>query len=329
MKLSTWIIILGIIGLIILFGWYMMSMPGKSYTGPLPELSESEKKLQEALKAHINKVAVNIGERNMWHLSKLNEAADYIQKTWEAQGFTVKKHVYQVENKDFYNLYIDIPGTNLKDEMIIVGAHYDSVYASPGANDNGTGVASILELSNFFKDKKQKRTLRFVAFTNEEPPMYFSKFMGSIEFVKSILTEKNKIKAMISIETIGCYDDKPNSQIYPFFFKLWYPDKGNFIAFISNMYSRKLVRRTLGVFRKTTKFPSEGIAAPSFIPGIAWSDQWAFWRYGIPGIMITDTALFRYRYYHTDQDTPDKINYDGFTRVVLGIEKVIEDLVNH
>lgn len=327
MKLSSGLIITCLIAIIIIWAFYMISMPGKSYKGPLPSLNKEAQSIKNDLNQHVHHLAENIGERNMWRLTQLNDAADYIEQVWQAQGFNVKRHTYKIENKEYYNLYIDISGNDLRDELIIVGAHYDSVYGSPGANDNGTGIAAILALSKQFKNKKPKRSLRFVAFTNEEPPIYFSKYMGSMEYVNSILSEKEKIKAMISVETIGYYDDTPNSQKYPFFLKLFYPNRGNFIGFVSNMFSRKLLRRSLLVFRNKAQFPSEGIAAPSFIPGVAWSDQWAFWRQGIPAIMITDTALFRYPYYHAKEDTPDKIDYDRLTRAVLGIEYVIDDLL--
>ncbi|PYK04751.1 MAG: aminopeptidase, partial [Verrucomicrobia bacterium] len=107
---------------------------------------------------------------------------------------------------------------------------------------------------------------------------------------------------------------------------IFYPKVGNFIGFVSNVQSRALLRRVVALFRKYAQIPSEGAALPAFIPGVSWSDQWSFWRYGYPGIMVTDTAPFRYPHYHSSSDTPDKLDYDRFTLVVSGMEKVIEDL---
>jgi hypothetical protein len=132
---------------------------------------------------------------------------------------------------------------------------------------------------------------------------------------------------MISLETIGYFSDAPHSQTYPSLgFGVFYPTVGNFIGFVGNVHSRSLLRRAIALFRKHARVPSEGAALPSFIPGVSWSDQWAFWQHGYPGIMITDTAPFRYPHYHSATDTPDKLDYDRFALVVSGMEKVIEEL---
>jgi Zn-dependent M28 family amino/carboxypeptidase len=209
----------------------------------------------------------------------------------------------------------------------VIGAHYDSVFGSPGANDNGTGVAATLALAQRFAGRKPEHTLRFVAFVNEEPPYFLSDEMGSFIYAGRCKARGDKISGMISLETIGYFSDAPHSQTYPspglgFF----YPKVGNFIGFVSNVHSRALLHRVVGLFRKHAKIPSEGAALPAFIPGVSWSDQWSFWRQGYPGIMVTDTAPFRYPHYHSSSDTPDKLDYDRFTLVVSGIEKVIEDL---
>jgi len=132
---------------------------------------------------------------------------------------------------------------------------------------------------------------------------------------------------MISLETIGYFSDAPHSQTYPApGLGVFYPSVGNFIGFVANVHSRTLLRRSIAFFRKHAGVPSEGAALPSFIPGVSWSDQWAFWQHGYPGIMVTDTAPFRYPHYHSTTDTPDKLDYDRFTLVVSGVEKVIEGL---
>jgi hypothetical protein len=132
---------------------------------------------------------------------------------------------------------------------------------------------------------------------------------------------------MLSLETIGYYSDEPGSQKYPFPIGLFFPSTANFIGFVGNPSSRGLTRRVVRVFRSYSKFPSEGINAPAVIPGVGWSDHWSFWQAGYPAVMVTDTALFRYRHYHTAEDTVDKIDFDGMTRVVAGLRFVIEDLI--
>ena len=133
------------------------------------------------------------------------------------------------------------------------------------------------------------------------------------------------IIAMVSLETIGYYSDSKDSQVYPFPFSLFYPNVGNFIGFVGNTSSRALVRRAIKIFRQDGSFPSQGVAAPGWLTGIGWSDQWSFWKEGYPAMMITDTAVFRYPYYHRRADTPEKVDYDRMVRVVSGLSPVILD----
>jgi Zn-dependent M28 family amino/carboxypeptidase len=224
-----------------------------------------------------------------------------------------------------HNIEAEIRGADAK--ILLIGAHYDSVFGSPGANDNGTGVAATLALARRFATAKPKRSLRFVAFVNEEPPYFLSGEMGSLVYARRCKERGDKISAMISLETIGYFSDAAHSQTYPSpGLGLFYPKVGNFIGFVSNVQSRALLRRVIALFRKHAKIPSEGAALPAFIPGVSWSDQWSFWRHGYPAIMVTDTAPFRYPHYHSSSDTPDKLDYDRFTLVVSGMEKVIENL---
>ena len=197
---------------------------------------------------------------------------------------------------------------------------------SPGANDNGSGIAGVLSLAKAFSTKSPSRTIRFVAFVNEEPPFFWTKKMGSYVYAKRCKERKENIIAMMSLETIGCYSDKEKSQHYFPLLGFFYPSQGNFIGFVSNLSSRKLLREVIGSFRRNTQFPSEGGAFPGITPGMFWSDHWGFWKMGYHALMVTDTAFLRYPYYHTAQDTVDKINYESMSRVVAGLEKVLDDL---
>jgi hypothetical protein len=161
---------------------------------------------------------------------------------------------------------------------------------------------------------------------NEEPPFYLTGEMGSLVHARLARQRGEAIVAMLSIETVGYYTDAERSQHYPFPFGLLYPSQGNFVGFVGNLGSRGLVRRAIGAFRRAAAFPSEGLAAPAFIPGIGWSDHWSFWQQGYPAAMVTDTAVFRYGPYHTKADTPEKVSYDALARVVAGLERVVADL---
>ncbi len=299
-------------------------MPGKSIPKAAP-LSPDEVALRGELRASVQKLAGEIGERNMWHYPQLNSAADFIEDSFSRAGLRTRRDSYDMHGQACHNIEAEIPGA--RPEILLIGAHYDSVFGSPGANDNGTGVAATLALAQRFAGRKPEHTLRFVAFVNEEPPYFLSDEMGSFIYAGRCKARGDKISAMISLETIGYFSDAPHSQTYPSpVLGIPYPKVGNFIGFVSNVHSRALLRRVVALFRKHAKIPSEGAALPAFIPGVSWSDQWSFWRQGYPGIMVTDTAPFRYPYYHSSSDTPDKLDYDRFTLVVSGMEKVIEDL---
>ena len=184
-------------------------------------------------------------------------------------------------------------------------------------------MAALLALARRFAKCKPDRTLRFVAFVNEEPPYFQTAKMGSGVYARRCGQRREKIVAMLSLETIGYYSDARGSQKYPPPLGLLYPSTGNFIAFVGNVKSRDLVRRMVGTFRQHEKFPSEGAALPAATPGVGFSDQWSFWQEGYPAAMVTDTAMFRYPYYHEAEDTIDKVDFDRTARVVRGLEKVI------
>jgi hypothetical protein len=321
---SALCVLIAVGAVVALLWWFGMRMPGKNISKTAP-LSPDEVKLREELRADVQKLAGEIGERNMWHYAQLNAAADFIENSLSRAGLHSRRDSYELRGQTCHNIEAEIPGA--RPEIILIGAHYDSVFGSPGANDNGSGVAAMLALAQRFAGINTEHTLRFVAFVNEEPPYFLSGEMGSLVYARRCKARSDKISAMISLETIGYFSDAPDSQTYPSpGLGIFYPEVGNFIGFVSNVRSRTLLRRVIALFRKHAKIPSEGAALPSFIPGVSWSDQWSFWRNGYPGIMVTDTAPFRYPYYHSANDTPDKLDYDRFTLVVSGMEKVIEEL---
>ncbi len=303
-------------------------MSGTSYAGPFLPLSETEKDISSRLHRHVVMLAEKIGERNIWLQQNLNAAAAYIATTWKEEGFVIERQEYEARGVGSVNLIVEIPGTLRPEEIIIVGAHYDSVLGSPGANDNGSGVASLLEISRLLAGRKPARTIRLAAFTNEEPPFFLRQSMGSRVYAARARRRNENIIGMLSLETMCFYSETPGSQEYPFPFSFFYPHTANFIGFVGNIRSRSLVRECLGAFRRTTAFPSEGTAAPGWISGIGWSDHWSFWREGYRAIMVTDTAFYRYRHYHTGEDTPEKIDYDRLARVTQGLAEVIVALAD-
>jgi Zn-dependent M28 family amino/carboxypeptidase len=306
----------------------MFRMPEKSYGGELPPLKDKEILLQASLKQDLQKIADEIGLRNHSQYKSLDNTRQFIENTLTEASYKVKRQKYKVKEDLYYNLAVEKLGTEKPNEIVVVGGHYDSAFNSPGANDNGTGAAATLELARLFANQPTKRTLRFVEFVNEEPPFFTTKDMGSLVYANQSNREKENIVAMLSLETMGYFSDAKNSQKYPFPINFFYPNQGNFIGFIGNLDSGDLVRQSILSFRRHAQFPSQGASLPSWIPGVSWSDQWAFWQQGYKGIMITDTAPFRYPFYHTEKDTIDKIDFNKLTRVVSGLADVISDLAN-
>jgi hypothetical protein len=304
-------------------------MPGKSFSGPLPRASAYQRQLATRLQADVTHLAVKIGERNSVNAyAKLNATRDWVRLQLTLAGYRVRNHDFQAGGKTFSNLECEIPGQS--SGVVLVGAHYDSAENCPAANDNGSGVASLLALARYFKTLKEKPkcTIRLVAFANEEPPHFWNESMGSLQYARMARKRGDNMMAMLSLETMGYYSDAPGSQKFPPPLGLAYPDKGNYIVFVGDLKSGPLVQQCVGLFRKHASFPSEGGALPGQVEGVGWSDQWSFWQVGVPGVMVTDTAPMRYPHYHRPSDLPDKLDYGRLARVVDGLGQVIWGLAN-
>jgi Zn-dependent M28 family amino/carboxypeptidase len=278
------------------------------------------------LRADVDMLASIIGERNIWRANSLRPAADHIRTVLTTAGYEPRTHGWDVHRIRVENIDAVQQGTSSRGEVVVIGAHYDTVSGCPGANDNGTGVAAMLELARRFATGATARTIRFAAFVNEEPPFFQTSDMGSVVYAGACKAAGDRIVAMLSLETLGYYSDEPGSQVYPAELGDAHPDTGNFIGMVSNLASADLLERVRRAFQARTSFPVEATAAPDGLPGVGWSDQWSFWQAGYPGVMVTDTAPFRYPWYHTPQDTPDKIDFAKFAAVVDGLEGVVATL---
>jgi hypothetical protein len=308
--------------------WRMTQMPLRSYRGALPPLSPAQSELAGRLSEVVRQLSSTIRERNLQREGSLQATTDYLSRELTQAGYAVSEQPYTIQGEPVTNVEADLVGSADNDGIVIVGAHYDSVDGTVGANDNATGVAATLELARGLQGSHLRRTVRFVFFVNEEPPYFQSGQMGSVVYARKLKRDGVPVSAMISLETIGYYSDAPGSQKYPPLLNLLYPSRGDFIGFVGNSESRDLVRRATRTFRESATFPSEGIAAPANWPGIGWSDQWSFWQEGWPAIMVTDTAPFRYPYYHTAFDTADKVNFEKTARVTEGMRNVVISLAD-
>jgi len=284
--------------------WYIVAMPGSAYRGPL-DFTADEKALATRLRTHVEALAA--GERNV----DLERAARYI----EQQLGKTTAQAFRSAGRTVRNIEAGAGS-------VVVGAHYDSVPGCPGADDNASGVAVLIELA------RMALPARFVAFANEEMPYFETDEMGSQVWARDARRRGERISAMLSLEMLGYYRDAPGTQHYPPPLGWLYPERADFIAFVGDLGARRLVRRAIAAFRRHAKFPSEGVAAPAFIAGVTWSDHWSFRSQGYAAIMITDTAFNRYPHYHRPSDTPEKLDYLRMARVTLGLAALIKELAN-
>lgn len=309
------------------FLYYMTAVPGRPHTGPLPPLTAAETETATRLRAHIEAIARE--PHNLFHDVALENAAQYIEKELVALGYRPSPQVFDVGGRAVRNIEATIEAIDPSRSRgtIVVGAHYDSFGEAPGANDNGTGTAAVIELARLLADLRggSDVCIRLLLFVNEEPPFFRSADMGSFRYASLLARRREALIGMISLETMGCFLDAPGSQRYPPPFSLLYPDTGDFIAFVATLRSRNFLHALIRSFRAHTAFPSIGGVAPGFVPGVDWSDHWSFARFGYPAVMVTDTAPFRYAHYHQATDTPDKIDATKLARITHGLARVIRD----
>lgn len=304
---------------------YFAYWPLYGYEGPLPPATQQEKVLAQRLSAHVTAIASV--PHNTDHPVALEAAARYIEQQFQALGYAFERQEFEAAGQRVRNIHVAIGNVRPGIPSFVVGAHYDSAGIAPGANDNGSGTAAVLELARMLKDfRPAKHVLRLVLFVNEEWPHFGTETMGSLQFARMLVT-REKVAGMISVETIGAYYDQPGTQEFPVPLNLVYRDTANFITFVGMPLGRDLVHAALGSFRRRTQFPSIGGVAHSFIRGIALSDHASFHAHGVPAIMITDTAFFRYPHYHRATDTPDKLDYERMARVTEGLARMLRDVV--
>jgi Peptidase family M28 len=310
------------------FVLYATVMPGTPHRGPIPELSAEILAIAADLEAHVVMLSHTIGERRVGHGDSLNRARDYIagiiEKFDDDGRARISFEDLGAEGQGAKNVVFELPGASA--DVIVVGAHYDSAPGTPGANDNASGVAATLELVRRLSSHRFVKAVRFVLFANEESPYFQSPGMGSLVHARGCRQRGERIDAMLSLESLGYYSDEPGSQRYPWPIDLFYPDRGNFVGFVGNLGSRSLVRRAIARFRESTPLASQGAALPAQIPGVGWSDHWAFWELDYPAIMVTDTAVYRDPHYHQPNDVSANLDFLRLAYATLGLQHVIEQL---
>jgi Zn-dependent M28 family amino/carboxypeptidase len=288
------------------------------------------------LQEHVRVLSAEIGERNFSDPGSLRRARDYIQSRLESYGYGVDVQEYsarlpqEASPKSYANLIAERPGSHsrLGREIVLVGAHYDTAVFTPGADDNASGVAVLLELARLFQSVSSARTVRFAFFSTEEPPFFRTDDMGSRRYVERLKTRAETVSAMLCLEMVGYFSDEKSSQKYPPLLRFFYPSEGNFAAVVGDFGSRQLVRRVAREIRASCRVPVESASLPRPVPGVDFSDHLNFWREGIPAVMVTDTAFYRNPHYHGPTDTPDKLDYILMSELTKGLASAVRALAS-
>lgn len=280
----------------------------------------------ESLKKHVKVLATDIGSRSIQEPLMLGRARDYILHCFESMGMTVRQQHYTAFGESAVNIVAHSPRADLSSPLVLVGAHYDTVMGTPGADDNASAVAVMLETAQLLSSDPayESSPVLFAAFSTEEPPAFNTEFMGSRVFVKSMENENIDVQKALILEMVGYYSEEPGSQQIPFTLKwLGFPDTGNFIAVVGNGSSRSLVREVAnGIKSSNCGLPVQDLAVPGsgyVLPEIRLSDNASFWDAGIPAVMITDTSWFRNTSYHTVRDTANTLDYEKMSQLVMGL----------
>lgn len=305
---------------------YVLHMPGSSYRGPLPPLDATGTRDAGRLRADVEHLAGTIGPRHLARGDSMERTARYLEAELAAAGWPTRRETFTAGAVPVSNLVAERPGTRAPGEILVIGAHYDTCGEQPGADDNASGVAGLLGLARTLGPDPLGRTVRLVAFANEEPPWFKGPAMGSRVHAAGCRARGETLVGMWSLEMLGYYTDLPGTQDYPWPVGYFFPSEGNFLGFVSDWASRALTQASIGAFRRSVRFPSEGLAAPVPVPGIDLSDHWSFWQEGYPAVMVVDGGPYRNPHYHMLSDRPETLDYDRMARVVQGLAGMVREL---
>jgi len=272
------------------------------------------------LRADVEMLSSMSPARDYLHPEALERSALYIAEQFRQAGWESSSQHFTVQGRSYQNIVARSGEPNR--ERLVIGAHYDVCGPQPGADDNASGVAGLLELARLVKEQKPqlRHSLELVAYCLEEPPFFKTENMGSFIHVRSLRQENIKVKLMICLEMIGYFSEQPGSQALPFFLlKPFYPSRGNFIAVVGKLPDWRLVRRVKKLMVAGSRIDVRSINAPAGLPGIDFSDHLNYWRYNIPAVMITDTAFFRNPHYHKKSDTWQTLDFTKMAEVVQGV----------
>lgn len=276
------------------------------------------------LEKHVKHLSVDLAPRSIYNQENLKKAGMYVNNELSKYSNEVSIQKFKYQQNEYFNVIAKF-GNLTSDKIIIVGAHYDAFDKLPGspesklpaADDNASSVAGLIELGKLLSKTDLNYQVHLVAYSLEESPTFGTEHMGSFIHAESV---KNKdIELMIAFDMIGYYSEEEGSQEYPLsIMKTFYPSKGNFIAVVDSIMNNNAIDVKKAI-NKYTNIEAYSINAPAIMPGIDFSDHRNYWKYDIPAVMITNTAFYRNKDYHTPRDTYDRLDYNKMSEVVFGV----------
>jgi hypothetical protein len=302
--------------------WILVAQPTFTQNTPFGLTVENSR-----LKAHVVKLSEDFFPRSYAHMDNLDRCARYIQDHFKKAGADTSIQEFSAAGKTYQNVigfFGDKTGAR-----IVIGAHYDARAKTPGADDNASGVAGLIELAYLIGKQKLNTGIELVAYSLEEPPFFGTQDMGSAHHARMLHDQEVDVKCMIALEMIGYFSSQPGSQSYPIpVLRIFYPSKGNFIAVIGRLGQRKIVKKIKGFMKGAAELPVYSVNTPLMVPGIDFSDHRNYWDYAYDAVMITDSAFYRNREYHEPGDTADRLNYDLMGNVVVQVFEAVKGLAN-
>lgn len=301
------------------YAWYRLTQPFVSAgEAPAPAAQiASAARLEQV----VRKLSTDFADRTFDNSPRLEGAAAYLESQLAGLGLKVESQRFTAEGRQYRNLVVKLgPDTP---EVMVVGAHYDVAGNQPGADDNASGVAGLVELARLLKGQAFRQRVELVVYTNEEPPFFRTPYMGSAIHARSLAESGKRASLMLSLECIGYFSDEPGSQEHPVrLLNAIYPTTGNFISLVGFYQDGDIARQVKASMKSASDLPVYSINAPGFVVGVDFSDHLNYWNEGYVGMMVTDTAFYRNKAYHTPQDTAERLDYRRMAKVVDGVRAV-------
>jgi hypothetical protein len=286
-----------------------------------PEPSPEVQVRVDALRRHVRVLAEDHHPRSIDDLRKLEAAGDYVLSELRAAGASPQIQAFDVDGVTHRNFIARFGPP--QGSVLVVGAHYDACGQTPGADDNASGVAGLLELARLLAAYPPRQAVELVAYTLEEPPYFRTEHMGSFRHARALADSGREVRLMLSLEMIGFFRDTPGSQAFPVAgLGAIYPDTGNFIAVVGGFENFAAMRRIKALALGASDLPVETINAPRSVQGVDFSDHASYWQFDMPAVMVTDTAFLRNPNYHEAGDTPDTLDYERMAKVVRAVHAI-------